>query len=53
MLGFDLFGIVIALVVLGVIFYLLTLLPLAEPFPTLIKVVVILAAVVWLWQKFL
>lgn len=51
--GVDLFGLVIALVILGVIYYLLTMLPLAEPFPTLIKVVVVIAAVVWLYQHFL
>lgn len=53
MFGVDLFGVVVALVILGVIFYLLTMIPLAEPFPTLIKVVVILAAVLWLYQRFL
>ncbi len=51
--GFDLIGILIALIVLGVIFYLVTLLPLAEPFPTLIKVVTIIVAILWLASKFL
>jgi len=44
----DIVSIIIALAVLGVIYYLITLLPIAEPFRTIINVVVILAAVVWL-----
>lgn len=34
------------LVVLGLVFYLIQLIPMAEPFPTIIKVVAIIIAVV-------
>lgn len=34
------------LVVLGLVFYLITLIPMAEPFPTIIRVVAIIIAVV-------
>lgn len=51
--GIDLIALVVGLLVLGVIFYLVTLIPLAEPFPVLIKVVVVVAAILWLASKFL
>lgn len=53
MLGFDLVGLIVLLLIVGIIYYLVTLLPLPEPFPTLIKVVVVVAAIIWLAQRFL
>lgn len=38
------------LVVLGLVFYLVTLIPMAEPFPTIIRVVAILIVVVLVLQ---
>ncbi len=53
MFGADLIALIVGLIVLGVIFYLVTLLPLAEPFPTLLKVVVVIAAILWLASRYL
>lgn len=38
-------SLVVTLVVLGLLFYLVTLIPMAEPFPTIIRVVAIIIAV--------
>lgn len=35
-----------ALIILGIVFYLITLIPMAEPFPQIIRVVAIIIAVV-------
>jgi hypothetical protein len=43
---------IILLVFLGLAYYLITLLPLPEPFPVLIKVVVILAVLFYLFAHF-
>jgi hypothetical protein len=51
--GIDLVSVLIALAVFGAIYYLLTLIPMGEPFPTIIKVVLIVAAIIWLAQNFL
>lgn len=40
-----LFGVVAAVVVLGLIYWLLTLLPLPEPFPQIVRVVFIVVAI--------
>jgi hypothetical protein len=47
-----LFSIVITLVLLGLALYLIQLIPLAAPFPQLIRVVVIIAAVLYLLSAF-
>ncbi len=41
----DLINLVVLLVVLGLAYYLITLIPMKEPFPTIIKVVAIVIAV--------
>lgn len=41
-------SIVTVLIVAGLIYWLVTLLPLPEPFPTVIRVVVIIALILWL-----
>lgn len=46
-------SILIALIVVGLIYWLVTLLPLPAPFPLVIKVVVILILIVWLLQTFM
>lgn len=51
--GFDVVGLLVMLLIVGVIYYLVTLLPLPEPFPTLIKVVIVVAAIIWLASNFL
>lgn len=43
-----LINIIIALVILGLLYYLVMLLPIPEPFRTVIRVVVILLLIVWL-----
>jgi ABC-type siderophore export system fused ATPase/permease subunit len=44
----SLISIIIVLVVLGLVYYLVTLLPIPEPFRTIIYVVIILALIIWL-----
>ena len=43
-------GIILTLVVLGLLYYCCTLLPLPEPFPTIIKIVFIILAILVLLQ---
>lgn len=43
-------SLIIALVVLGIIFYLVEMIPMAAPFPTLVRVVAIIIAVVLILQ---
>lgn len=43
-------SLILTLVVLGLVFYCISLLPMAEPFPTIIKVVAIIIAIVLLLQ---
>jgi hypothetical protein len=44
----SLIGILVFLIICGLIWYLVTLLPLPPPFPILIRVVFILIAILWL-----
>ena len=44
----PLISIIIVLVVLGLVYYLITLLPIPDPFRTIIYVVIILALIIWL-----
>ncbi len=39
---------ILTLAILGVIYYLITLLPIQEPFRTIINVVIIVAVIIWL-----
>lgn len=41
-------SILVALVVCGLIYYLITLLPLPAPFPMIIQVVVVIALILWI-----
>lgn len=45
-------SLLIGLIVAGLIYYLVTLIPLPEPFPVIIKIVVILALILWVLQAF-
>jgi hypothetical protein len=44
----SLIGLLVALIIVGLIFYLITLLPLPPPFPLIIRVVLILICILWL-----
>lgn len=48
----SLIGILVALCVLGLVYYLVTLLPLPAPFKTIAQVVVILICIIWLLSNF-
>lgn len=48
----DLVSIIIALIVVGAIVYLIGILPIDGTFKTIIKVVAIVALVIWLLQGF-
>lgn len=45
-------SLIIALVILGLIYWAVSLIPLPEPFPAIIRVVFILIAVIYLLQAF-
>ena len=44
----TLISIVVACVILGLLYWLLEMLPIAEPFRTIIRVVVVLGCILWL-----
>jgi hypothetical protein len=44
--------IVVALILAGFLYWLITLLPLPPPFPTVIRVVVVIALILWLVSMF-
>lgn len=48
----DLVSIIVVLVVGGLVYWLINLLPLPEPFPMIIRVVIIVALIIWLLQTF-
>lgn len=48
-----LFNVIVVLVVCGLLYWILTLIPLPAPFPQIIKVVVIVAVVLYLLSVFL
>lgn len=52
-MGIDIIGLLVVLIVAGLIYYCVTLLPLPAPFPVIIQVLVVLIVIVWLWQHFL
>jgi len=45
-------SLIITLIVAGLVYWLITLLPLPSPFPEIIKVIVILVLIVWILQLF-
>lgn len=47
-----LISLIIGLVVLGLVYWLLTMLPLPEPIPLILRVVFILIVIVWILQSF-
>ena len=49
----DIVGIIVALIVIGVIYWLIMQLPIPEPFKTIVNVLAILLIVVWLVKNFL
>lgn len=44
----DIFSIIVGLIVFGLLYWLVTLIPLPAPFPQVIRVVVIIAVVIWI-----
>lgn len=52
MAAFPFLQIVVVLVVAGLIYWILTLIPLPPPFPRIIQVVVIVGVVLWLLSVF-
>lgn len=52
LIGGGLVSLVVAIVVLALVYWLITLLPLPEPFPKIILVVFILVAIVWVLHAF-
>lgn len=48
----DLIAILVFLIILGLIYYLILQIPLAAPFPTIIKIVFIVILLLWLLQFF-
>lgn len=48
----TLIGLLVALCILGLVYYLVTLLPLPAPFKTIALVLVILVMIVWLLDNF-
>ena len=46
----SIIGLVVLLVILGLIFYCVQLIPMAAPFPTIIKVVAVIVAILVLLQ---
>lgn len=51
-IGTGIIGLLITLVVLGLIFYCIELIPMAAPFPTIIRVVAIIIALLIVLQFF-
>lgn len=47
------FNVIVVLIVCGLLYWILTLIPLPAPFPQIIKVVVIVGVVLWLLSVFL
>lgn len=51
-IGTGIVGLLVTLVVLGLIFYCIQLIPMAEPFPAVIRVIAIIVAVLLVLQSF-